>query len=82
VAFARWRGGPSVASRRHNAQLAETRVGEDEGEDVILPLYDYAVTYTSISDLADQLEAISDAEERLAPPPRRDGWREPRDLNI
>jgi hypothetical protein len=57
-------------------------VGEDEGEDVILPLYDYAVTYTSISDLADQLEAISDAEERLAPPPRRDGWREPRDLNI
>ena len=29
-----------------------------------------------------QLEAIADAEERLAPPLMREGWREPRDLNI
>jgi hypothetical protein len=67
----------------HDAQLAETRIGaDDDGNDVILPLYDYALTYTGVGDLADQLEAIADAEERLAPPLMREGWREPRDLNI
>ena len=29
-----------------------------------------------------QESAIADAEERLAPPLMREGWREPRDLNI
>ena len=53
----------------HDAQLAETRIGaDDNGQDVILPMYDYALTYSSVGDLADQLEAIADAEERLAPP--------------
>ena len=67
----------------HDAQLAETRIGaDDNGQDVILPLYDYALTYTGVGDLADQLEAIADAEELLAPPLMREGWREPRDLNI
>ena len=67
----------------HDAQLAETRIGaDDNGNDIIIPMYDYALTYTGVGDLADQLEAIADAEERLAPPLMREGWREPRDLNI
>ena len=49
----------------HDAQLAETRIGaDDDGNDIIIPMYDYALTYTGVGDLADQLEAIADAEER------------------
>ena len=36
-------------------------------------MYDYAVTYAGVGDLADQREAFADAEERLAPPARRKG---------
>ena len=49
----------------HDAQLAETRRRDDNGNDIIMPMSPLRARHgAGAGDLADQLRAIADAEER------------------
>ena len=67
----------------HDAQLAETRIGADaNGDDIIIPMRHYALTHTSVGDLADQARGHRRRRGGGAAVDARRGWREPRDPNI